>query len=268
MNTWIFQIETMSLGQMKSELQHLAQTWEDLGQGDPLWAVVTHPDKRGGRWEITEFMETGERDVAYYHALIVKHAHSSGTFSHILDFGCGVGRLTRAWSRHAGKVTGVDISASMLQVAKQNLAGRENVNFVLNQDDELRIFEDDSFDFVFSLICLQHMPWPLAANYIGEFARICRRGGIVAFQLPSQARPSSWVAQFPKALVRHLPFGMGRLYRRWRYGSSAAFDMFYTPCDIVEASAATVGLKLTHREPDFSAGLATEGFCYIFRKPE
>lgn len=251
---------------MQSYLRQLTHTWEELGRQDPLWAVVSHADKRGGRWNIAEFMETGEQAVSYYSDLISNHAQRNDTFSHVLDFGCGVGRITRAWSKRSRNVTGVDISAPMLELAKQNLAGQRNVDFVLNLRDDLQTFDSEAFDLVFSVICLQHMPFALAAKYIGEFARVCQRGGIVAFQLPSRAPRSSWQAKLRKTIVESLPYGMARLYRRWRHGSTVVFDMYYTPGQLVEQTAATAGLMLIHREPDRAAGAGTEGFFYIFRK--
>lgn len=251
---------------MKSDLRRLAETWEVLGKEDPLWAVFTHPDKRGGRWDLREFMETGEQPVAHFYELIAKHWHRSGIFSHVLDFGCGVGRLTFAWGKRAKRVTGVDISAPMLEIANGNLAGREHIQFILNQGDDLRVFKEGEFDLVFSFVCLQHMPWPLAAGYIAEFSRICQPGGVVAFQLPTRPLQADWMAKFRKSLIESLPFGMDRRYRRWRHGSSVAFEMHFTPSAVVEAAAATAGLKLVHREPDTSAGTTTEGFFYVFEK--
>ena len=110
------------------------------------------------------------------------------------------------------------------------------------------------------------MPWPFAAGYIAEFARVCQRGGIVAFQLPSRETHPDRMAKFRKWIVEHLPFGAGRLYRRWRHGTSALFDMYFTPSQQVEATAAAAGLELIHREPDASAGATVESFFYIFRK--
>jgi len=242
------------------------ETWEVLGREDPLWAIFSDPKKRGGRWDFEEFMQTGERTVAQYYELITKHARTSGMFSHVLDFGCGVGRLTFAWGKRAKRVTGVDISSTMLQMANDNLAGRKHIDFVLNQTDDLRVFRGGEFDLVFSLVCLQHMPWPLAAMYIADFGRICSPGGIVAFQLPTRTLQANWMADFRKTLIDSLPFGLGGRYRHWRHGSSAVFDVYYTSSSTVEATAATAGLKLIHREPDACAGPATEGFFYIFGK--
>ncbi|MDE3100327.1 MAG: methyltransferase domain-containing protein [Verrucomicrobiota bacterium] len=259
---------------MKSSPDHpatawekLARTWEELGAQDPLWAVVSLPDKRGGRWDLAEFMETGEEEVACYHALIARHVPRDNPFSHVLDFGCGVGRLTCAWSKRAREATGVDISESMLAFARKHAAGLGNVNFFLNRHQDLGLFRDAEFDLVFSLICLQHMPWPFAQGYLREFGRVCQPGGVVAFQLPSRKLNPNRTAKVRKWIIEHLPFGLGRHYRRWRHGSAAVFDMYYTPSSTVEAVARSSGLELVHREPNDSAGRDTEGFFYIFKKP-
>ena len=252
---------------MREVLARLAQTWEELAEHDPLWAVSSRPDKRGGRWELAEFMATGEPEVEHYSRLIRTQLPAVSEFAAVLDFGCGAGRLTSAWGKRAGSAVGVDVSPSMLDVARKNLTGQSNVTFVLNQSENLRVFGDGAFDLVFSLICLQHMAWPLAAGYIAEFARVCRDGGIVAFQLPSRPLLSHRYSLLRKRLVDSLPLGFGRKYRQWRHGTPVVFEMHFIDPSEVEERADRAGLTLLHREPDRAAGPGTEGFFYIFRKP-
>ena len=38
--------------------------WEAQAQADPLWAVLSEPDKRGRGWNVVDFMATGEEHVA------------------------------------------------------------------------------------------------------------------------------------------------------------------------------------------------------------
>ncbi|HZE31709.1 MAG TPA: class I SAM-dependent methyltransferase, partial [Actinoallomurus sp.] len=47
-----------------------------------------------------------------------------------LDIGCGDGLLVRRLARHAGAVTGVDISGEMIRLAREQSAGLDNVTFV------------------------------------------------------------------------------------------------------------------------------------------
>lgn len=248
-------------------LAQVAEVWRTLGREDPLWAVYSLPEKRGGRWDLAEFLRTGEEDVARAAGLIAHHAGTAERFERVLDFGCGVGRLVRAWSFRARQVTGVDISEPMLDRARKILADRPNAEVVHNARGDLAAFADGSFDLVFSLICLQHIPWPLARGYIIEFGRICQPGGIVAFQLPTRVHQGRWAGRLRRTVIDNLPFGLGTRYRRWRHGSTVVFDVFYTPATAVETAAAAGGLKLLGREPDTAAGAGSESFFYIFRKP-
>jgi SAM-dependent methyltransferase len=223
---------------------------------------------RGGRWEPAEFIRTGERDVERLHQLLITRAGAMERFQHVLDFGCGVGRLSRAWGRRADHVTGIDISPGMLATGRELLRDQTNVELVLNANPDLRQWPDSTFDLVFSYICLQHMPWSLAAVYLAEFARVCRPGQLVTFQLPARRLGGSTAARLRQRIVDLLPFGLDRTYRRWRHGSSAVFEMFYTSAAEVEECAIRVGLKLIHKKPDHGAGPGTEGYFYAFRKPD
>ena len=40
------------------------QEWEELAKVDPLWAILTAPDRRGGGWELAEFFATGEAEIS------------------------------------------------------------------------------------------------------------------------------------------------------------------------------------------------------------
>lgn len=246
------------------QLEQLARTWDDLGTHDPFWAVSSLPEKRGGRWKLADFMATGEQDVSRYAALVALRAGMDRPAA-VLDFGCGVGRLTAAWAARAGHVTGVDISEPMLALARQTLENCRNVSFVLNRREDLNVFADESFDLVFSLICLQHMPWELARSYINEFARVVSSGGTVAFQLPARQVGGNRAARIRRAVVDALGT-IGRIYRQIRHGSPVIFDMHFTPPATVVECAAAAGLELMHQEPDGAAGPDTEGFFYIFRK--
>jgi len=251
---------------LNSGWEQLRATWAELGTKDPLWAVITQADKRGGKWELGEFLQTGERDVARYHDLLRRYAGCPHEFDQILDFGCGVARLSLAWSGRARQVTGVDISAGMIAKGKEFSKDTRNVDLRLNDAGDLRCFPDEQFDLVFSHICLQHIPRPLTMDYLGEFARVCRRGKWVAFQLPSRNLKKISAAALRKAIVEMLPFGLDRSYRRWRHGYAALFEMHFVPVEEVIKSANRAGLIEIHREPDLSAGESVESFIYIFRK--
>ena len=251
---------------MPPSLDDVKQTWRALGQDDPYWAVVSLPEKRGGKWDVPEFMATGERDVARYHEILKNSGGCPAHFRHVLDFGCGVGRLCKAWSQLSDRVTGIDISSTMIERGRGLLRECGNVELILNERDDLQCVTAGEFDLVCSLACLQHMPWPIAVKYIHEFARLGSSDGWVAFQVPARQLGSSWSAKLRRTLVDTLPFGLNAAYRRWRHGSAAVFGMYFTPPSVVLEVAAAAGLKLVHQAPDLTAGEATEGYFYIFRQ--
>lgn len=249
---------------MTTDFQKLKTTWEDLGKNDPLWAVLSHDDKRGSKWNPDDFFKTGETDIARYHSLLKKYGGCPDNFDHVLDFGCGVGRLCLAWSRRSKQVTGVDISQPMLEHAAKLLNDVKNTRFQLNQSENLNCFPSAHFDVIASHICLQHIPWPVASNYITEFGRICRPSGHVIFQLPTRGGKMAQIIR--KRIVDSLPFGLSKRYRQWRRGVATAFEMHYTPAATVIRVAEQAGLKLLHQEPDDASGESTEGFLYLFQR--
>ena len=170
---------------MKSLRRH-QQDWEALGRVDPLWAVLTSPTRRHGRWDTAEFFATGTRDVG----ALMETAGSLGLPQRrdkALDFGCGVGRLSRALTAHFGECVGVDISAPMLAQAEELNRDSDRCRFVLNTAGDLRVFESSSFDLVYTRYVLQHLPTrAMVRSYLSEFIRVLRPGGLLVFQLPSR----------------------------------------------------------------------------------
>lgn len=250
---------------MSESFKRLQETWEILGDEDPLWAIASEDDKRGGRWDLQEFLASGNEVVDRYWRLL-KAQGVPEPMDSVLDFGCGVGRLTLAWTRHAQRATGVDISGSMIEKGRQLMAAEDTVRLELNQRSDLSLFPDGSFDLVFSHIVLQHMPWKIAQGYLAEFARVCKPGGWVVFQLPYDPGRSQFFALLRKRLVDRLPFGLAGAYRRWRRGTSQIFEMHFTTPEEVGALLSRSGLEVRHCEPDESAGLGTRGFIYLARK--
>jgi SAM-dependent methyltransferase len=251
---------------MEDALEKLKQTWQTLGRDDQLWAIVSLEGKRGGKWDADEFFATGERDVEHFHGILQARAGGPARLGPVLDFGCGVGRLSLAWAKRAREVVGVDISRPMVERGRAMLASVPNLTLVVNEAADLACFESNRFELVFSHVCLQHIPWNFAAAYLREFARICAPGGWVMFDLPARNLSATWGPRLRQRIVEGLPFSLGTVYRRWKHGSEAVFDMHYTAAEKVQQTLSGAGLRLVHREADHSAGEKAEGYLYIFRK--
>lgn len=178
-------------------LKHVKETFEEAGRTDPMYAVLTVHDRRGGRWDPAEFFARGTKEID----AVLAYAQSAGITiarDDAFDFGCGVGRLTQALGDHFTRVTGVDISSSMIAEARGHNRHGERVRYQVNDVPDLSAFADGSFDFVYSNITLQHVPPEPALAYIREFVRIIRPGGTALFQvrIGRLVRPGSLAAWF------------------------------------------------------------------------
>jgi ubiquinone/menaquinone biosynthesis C-methylase UbiE len=105
-----------------------------------------------------------------------------------LDFGCGVGRLTGALSQYFDKCCGVDISPTMIQLAKDFHGNNPRCSFWLNEVDDLRRFPDGYFGFIYTSITLQHIPVRYVQKYLLDLVRVLKAGGIFVFQIPEREK--------------------------------------------------------------------------------
>ena len=46
-----------------AELRDLQLTWNEFGQTDPLWCILSYPDKRGNKGTRDEFCTIGIREI-------------------------------------------------------------------------------------------------------------------------------------------------------------------------------------------------------------
>ena len=158
-----------------------ARDWEELAEVDPLWAILASPEGRGGKWDVEKFFASGEAEIGEVLQVAERLGYPKG-HDRALDFGCGVGRLTRALAGSFREAVGLDISAEMVRLARELNEGR-NCRFEVNVREDLGALESASFDFVYTALVLQHMPsTELIRSYLAEFLRVLRPGGLAVFQ--------------------------------------------------------------------------------------
>ena len=93
----------------------------------------------------------------------------------ILEVGVGTGINTSLYPRHC-HVTGVDLSSSMLEKARERVAreGLRNAR-LLEMDAQNLTFADDSFEIVYAPYLISVVPDPV--QVAREMKRVCRPGG-------------------------------------------------------------------------------------------
>lgn len=172
------------------ELNDLQRVWQRLGRDDPLWAVLSDARYKGGGWDPVEFFAAGVADVERVFDEAAEHGLSCGRGT-ALDFGCGVGRLSQALAAQFESVVGVDIADSMVEEARLRNLQPDRCRFLVNDRPDLSFLADGTFDFVLSLLVLQHMETRYASTYIREFVRVLKPGGLSVFQIPAERHGQS-----------------------------------------------------------------------------
>jgi ubiquinone/menaquinone biosynthesis C-methylase UbiE len=196
--------------------------WTVLGERDPLWAILSETDKKGGGWDRTAFFQTGVDEINAM--LNTAESLAMVRYESAVDFGCGVGRLSQALAAHFKYVAGVDIAEPMIRRADELNRFGDRCEYIHNVAADLSVLRDESFDLVYSSITLQHVVPRLAQSYIAEFFRIVRPGGLVIFQLPCRPRSVVW-----HAIKSILPIAVANMIWRLRTGSPEAMETYATP---------------------------------------
>src|SRR5574337_1244819 len=115
---------------MNQNLSKTKKDWETLAKEDPLWAILGADDKKYNSWKLNEFFKTGQEEIN----LVIKYLKEKKLLPKAkkssLDFGCGVGRLTRALSKYFDESYGVDISPTMIKSAKDLNKEFKNCKFL------------------------------------------------------------------------------------------------------------------------------------------
>lgn len=157
-------------------MQDTDADWALLGEGEPYFAVLS--DERFLRRNLTpetleEFWKSGVNDMAGFAEVVDKFfgRFPRGT---ALDFGCGVGRLTHGMAAMCEHVIGLDISPGMLAEARRH--PRDNMEFLDRLDDQ-------TFDWVSSIIVFQHIPPRRGYALFDDLLRRVNHGGAITLHV-------------------------------------------------------------------------------------
>jgi len=141
----------------------------------------------------------------------------------VLDAGCGDGDYT-VWARQAGaRIWAFDLSPQMVDSTRRRVT-RNNLDV-----EELTVgtvtsinYPDNSFDVVFLLSVVAHVPDNARQRAVNEAARVLRPGGLLYICTPNLLafhwRAGIWLMQqmgiLPKGTIRfHLPSQLRQLVR-------------------------------------------------------
>jgi ubiquinone/menaquinone biosynthesis C-methylase UbiE len=136
----------------------------------------------------------------------------------VLDLGCGIGRVARYVAPLCREIWAVDVSETMLGMARERLAEVPNVRFVLGDGTSLADVPSESIDFAYSLLTLQHVEREHAFMLMRELRRVLRARGIAYLTFPNLLSD-----QYLEAFLHYVEVGEA--------GNSAR-ARFYTPEEV------------------------------------
>lgn len=142
----------------------------------------------------------------------------------VIDFGCGEGTNSRKFAQQGARVSGLDVSARMLEHAREaERADPLGIDYRLGSYSERGSFADGSFDAVLSTMAL--MDGPDIAGAMREAYRLLRPGGFIAFSVlhPCFITPGlRWEKDADgrtTGLVVSRYFDRGTFDEQWRFGN-------------------------------------------------
>jgi phosphatidylethanolamine/phosphatidyl-N-methylethanolamine N-methyltransferase len=124
----------------------------------------------------------------------------------VLEVGVGTGINAALYPRDCA-VTGVDLSSSMLEKARDRIArkGVRNVRLLEMDAADLK-FADDTFDIVYAPYVISVVPDPVTVAR--EMRRVCRPGGriIILNHFRSASRLGAWLERIIAPFTLYLGF--------------------------------------------------------------
>lgn len=135
----------------------------------------------------------------------------------VLEVGVGTG-LALPHYAHDKRITGIDLSAEMLEVARRRVAGQElrTVDALREMDAEATDFPDAAFDTAVAMFVASVVPHP--GQLLSEMRRVVRPGGNILFvnHFAAAKGPRWWMeralAPTSRALGWHPDFAMEALF--------------------------------------------------------
>jgi SAM-dependent methyltransferase len=210
------EIETEADAEGLAQLMaHTEKTWTRLGDEEPHWSVLSAERFKQDQLEeghLNEFFASGQGDVQIFLAFLARNGVDANSFQRVLEYGCGLGRVTRFLAQRFPQVVACDISPSHLEGARQHLqrSGLNNVE-LLRIRSLHGIDGPADLDAIFSVIVLQHNPPPAIVAILQRLLARLRSGGVAYFQVPTHA------VGYRFGLADYLKHGLGAKHIEMHY---------------------------------------------------
>ncbi|MDQ6690282.1 MAG: class I SAM-dependent methyltransferase [Gemmatimonadota bacterium] len=131
--------------------------------------------------DVEWFLRSGEQFAGALRNALVEAGRPIESFSRILDFGCGSGRVVRQWAAVKGPAFfGCDYNPRSVAWDKQNLT---YARFGQNSLEPPLPYESGVFDLCYSVSVFTHLSASLQRPWIAELHRVIAPGGLLVLTL-------------------------------------------------------------------------------------
>jgi SAM-dependent methyltransferase len=137
-----------------------------------------------GTTEPTRFVEGGRLTEGSIRAALARAGAPLESLEAILDFGCGCGRVLRRWQNLNARICGTDLSKPAIKWCRAHLPF---VEVDVNGLEPPLAYGDASFDLVYAISVLTHLPVKTQLAWRDELGRVLRPGGHLLLTVHGEA---------------------------------------------------------------------------------
>lgn len=174
----------------------LKQRWERLARSPRRdYYVASHAG-----WDDGETWTRHARDVAGF--VFQGMADERLLGAHVLEIGCGVGRLTPFVAGRVRSYTGIDIAPSLVAEAQRRCAGVVNARFFETDGTSVPAAAcDRAYDLIFAAAVFIHCPREVTLAMLHAGWGLIAPGGELRFQLLADVSDTGGLEVPPEALA-------------------------------------------------------------------
>lgn len=134
-----------------------------------------------GTRSVQHFLASGSTSAESIRGALIRVDRPVERLSSVLDMGCGCGRVLRQWHDvHGPLIHGTDYNPAGVNWVQQHLP---YVRAQVNGLAPPLAYEAQTFDLVYAISVLTHLPEVLQGQWMEEFRRILRPGGVLIVTL-------------------------------------------------------------------------------------
>ncbi len=176
----------------------LKRSWEERARSDARdFYVASHPGWREpARWQA---QARADLDMLLWQV----DRGALGRW-HVLEIGCGVGRIAQPLAPLVASYTGIDIAPGMVEEARARCAGLANARFLVSSGDDLPAqARDRRYELALALAVFIHCPRAVIRSLVRAAYERLAPGGQLRFQVLADPSDPTGVVSLEAAAAAH-----------------------------------------------------------------